>query len=459
MLCEEPFIKPWWGNLREEIPNTRYAEKIFERAFKLERLLVESASRPLDLALSEHQRALRMGKNDRNLLGTALYSAARNREALISSVGVNYEAGLLLKIGFLDALGSVNSEILGTFSNPDELLEILDEVRGKREVWLQKIYDEWEESIALCSSETIDALCSLFSIPKVFIEAGPWRSLYEAAKELARGKERQALHLRVKRDEDLSKKGIEELSRAGIDIKFSTYTTYCLIIDNPKNIRGLQTFRNGVIEIQDEGSQLLVEAASSFIKGKVLDLCAGGGGKALAMSDIAPEADIYAFDIDLRRLNGIHPRIRRGGIKNIKTLGSLDEVSANAPYDFVLIDAPCTSTGTIRRNPDIAWRWDAESVEQIVNTQRDLLCNSVSLVKRGGVLAYATCSLLSVENNLQFESFLKEYEDVFEEVVLKPTSANPFAEKENRLSFGARLPLDLGEYNGDSFYLAIARRR
>ncbi|PLX45226.1 MAG: SAM-dependent methyltransferase, partial [Deltaproteobacteria bacterium] len=127
-------------------------------------------------------------------------------------------------------------------------------------------------------------------------------------------------------------------------------------------------------------------------------------------------------------------------------------------YDFILIDAPCTSTGTMRRNPDINWRWSAEKIQEIVTTQYNLLRNSMDLVSRGGVVAYATCSLLAVENNLQFEKFLAEHIGLLEEVPPCAANGNPFSAKENRLSAGSRVPLNFTKYQGDAFFLALAKR-
>ncbi|PLX44721.1 MAG: hypothetical protein C0609_05065, partial [Deltaproteobacteria bacterium] len=322
------------------MPKLRYASKIFERASSLEEMLVSSSLKPLDAALGEHQRARRMGKNDRNLLGMALYSASRSRNAIMEVIGADFPPGRLLTIGFLDATGELGSEVLDAFTPAEELVDILDKVNAKRHIWMQNIYGEWGEDLVSCTDETVDSICGLFSIPNVFIESGPWRKVNEAAGELVRGKDRQNIHLRCKRASGASEALMSELNQMDKGYWRSAYSESCIIAESPLNIRNFESFRLGMVEVQDEGSQLLIEAAAPFIKGKVLDLCAGGGGKSLAMSDLAPDTDIYAYDIDLRRLNGIYSRIRRAAAKNIKTLSSFDEVMSAAPYDFIPIDAP-----------------------------------------------------------------------------------------------------------------------
>lgn len=169
-------------------------------------------------------------------------------------------------------------------------------------------------------------------------------------------------------------------------------------------------FVKGGFEVQDEGSQLAALLSGAGPGMQVLDLCAGSGGKTLALASMMDRrGQIFAYDSDLRRLAPIHDRLKRAGAHNVQVRGpkgKQDVISdLRGKIDLVLIDAPCTGTGVWRRNPDAKWRMRPGALEQRVKEQSVLLDQASAFVKPGGRIAYVTCSVLQVENNAQIRAF------------------------------------------------------
>jgi 16S rRNA (cytosine967-C5)-methyltransferase len=170
-------------------------------------------------------------------------------------------------------------------------------------------------------------------------------------------------------------------------------------------------FLKGMIEVQDEGSQLAALFAAAKPGEQVLDLCAGAGGKTLVLAAMMQnKGQIYSTDDDKRRLAPIHDRLKRSGARNVQVRtpksvgGELDDLKGR--IDLVLIDAPCTGTGAWRRNPDAKWRMRPCALEQRQKEQAEVLDRAVPLLKAGGRIAYITCSLLEEENADQVRAFL-----------------------------------------------------
>ena len=170
-------------------------------------------------------------------------------------------------------------------------------------------------------------------------------------------------------------------------------------------------YRDGLVEVQDEGSQLIALACEPEADQRILDLCAGAGGKALAIAAAAPDAVVLAADANRDRLSKLAPRAARAGatietrlVDPRRELEELDDWRGSA--DLVLVDAPCSGSGTWRRNPDARWRLTPERFERLIVLQRHLLETGAELVRPGGALVYGVCSLLTREGAGQVDSFL-----------------------------------------------------
>ena len=173
-------------------------------------------------------------------------------------------------------------------------------------------------------------------------------------------------------------------------------------------------FLKGMIEVQDEGSQLAALFAGAKPGEQVLDLCAGAGGKTLALAAMMEnKGQIYATDNDKRRLAPIHERLARSGARNVQVRtpksigGELDDLAGRC--DLVLIDAPCTGTGAWRRNPDAKWRMRPGALVERQKEQSEILDRAVPMLNAGGRIAYVTCSVLDEENGAQVRGFLARH--------------------------------------------------
>ena len=169
-------------------------------------------------------------------------------------------------------------------------------------------------------------------------------------------------------------------------------------------------FKEGLFEVQDEGSQLLAPMLEPRRQEMVVDFCAGAGGKTLHVGALmANTGTVYAFDVLAKRLEKLKPRLRRAGLNNVRMVTISHERDARVQrlkgkVDRVLVDAPCSGTGTLRRNPDIKWR--DINLAELTDTQQRILAAAAELLKPGGRLVYATCSLLKEENEDIVEKFL-----------------------------------------------------
>ncbi|MBN8631248.1 MAG: RsmB/NOP family class I SAM-dependent RNA methyltransferase [Rhodobacterales bacterium] len=171
--------------------------------------------------------------------------------------------------------------------------------------------------------------------------------------------------------------------------------------ENARKLQTSQAYLSGLVELQDASSQAVVEALPLADGMMVLDHCAGGGGKTLAMPARA-KLQLHAHDANPKRMNDLPERARRAGVKVTLT----ERPEASAPYDLVLVDAPCSGSGSWRRDPEGKWRLTPESLAATVATQAAILDRVAPMVRKGGVLAYATCSLLDRENGDQVRDFL-----------------------------------------------------
>ncbi|MGL5446160.1 MAG: RsmB/NOP family class I SAM-dependent RNA methyltransferase [Rhabdaerophilum sp.] len=225
-------------------------------------------------------------------------------------------------------------------------------------------------------------------------------------------------------------------------------------------------FLKGAIEIQDEGSQLASLLAGAKAGMQVLDYCAGGGGKTLAMAaEMNNKGQIFATDNDARRLAPIHDRVTRAGVRNVqvrtpKGKAAPDLKDLAGKCDLVLVDAPCTGVGTWRRHPDAKWRLRPNALEMRCEEQRNVLADAKRYVKPGGRFVYITCSLLDSENGAQVKAFLAANPDF---AIVDPTEnakaqgLGTIAHHKDATSLG--LLLSPHRTNTDGFFIAVMSRK
>ncbi|MDG2252722.1 MAG: RsmB/NOP family class I SAM-dependent RNA methyltransferase [Methylophilaceae bacterium] len=218
-------------------------------------------------------------------------------------------------------------------------------------------------------------------------------------------------------------------------------------------------FLDGNIEVQDEGSQILSFLLSPGRGQMVADFCAGAGGKSLAISSIMKNTGrVYAFDISERRLANLKQRLKRSGGSNIMMQRIANENDLKikrlkGKFDRVIVDAPCTGLGTLRRNPDLKWRQNKRSLSELIVKQGAILNSASTLCKKGGYLVYATCSLLDDENEMIVEKFLSEHKD------FATISAKDALEKQGiKLDCDNYLKLFPNIHKTDGFFGALLER-
>lgn len=203
----------------------------------------------------------------------------------------------------------------------------------------------------------------------------------------------------------------KELQVAGIKAVPTPYSPWGLRIDGKPPLNKLDAFTRGAIEVQDEGSQLLALLLEAKRGEMVADFCAGAGGKTLAIgAAMRSTGRLYAFDTSAHRLEALKPRLARSGLSNVHPAAIAHERDERikrlaGKLDRVLVDAPCSGLGTLRRNPDLKWRQNMQAVQEMSVKQAAILQSAARLLKSGGRLVYATCSVLPQENEAIAEAF------------------------------------------------------
>lgn len=223
-------------------------------------------------------------------------------------------------------------------------------------------------------------------------------------------------HTQMKRD-----KAVQELQKQGIDCAATPYAPHGIRLQGKVALNALALYQQGVIEVQDEGSQLLALLTGAKRNTLGVDFCAGAGGKTLALLAMMRvhkqqkqqnTSKLYALDTSARRLDALQPRLERAQIPAsalyTQVLDSVQDgrlTKLTGKADFVLVDAPCSGTGTLRRQPELKWKLSAEQVQDYARQQLEILQAASKLLRSGGRLVYATCSLLAEENEAVMQSF------------------------------------------------------
>lgn len=260
--------------------------------------------------------------------------------------------------------------------------------------------------------------------------------------------------LKAERDDVLA-----SLRAGGIDAAPTPLSPLGIRLRDKPALQKHPLFLAGAFEVQDEGSQLLGLLLAPRRSEMVCDFCAGAGGKTLLLGALMHGSGrLYAFDVSERRLARMKPRLARSGLSNVQPVRIAHERDAKikrlaGKMDRVLVDAPCSGLGTLRRNPDLKWRQTPESLAELTSKQAAILESAARLVKPGGRLVYATCSLLTEENETIVETFLAAHPE------FRALSAEALlAARQVRLETGDWLRLDPARHGTDGFFAAALER-
>lgn len=250
------------------------------------------------------------------------------------------------------------------------------------------------------------------------------------------------------------------LATAPILCEPTPYAPLGLRVIKKPALQNLPLFKNGSIEVQDEGSQLLAQIVGAKRGEMVVDFCAGAGGKTLALGALMRNTGrLYAFDVSEKRLAKLKPRLARSGLSNVHPVQIAHERDAKikrlaGKIDRVLVDAPCSGLGTLRRNPDVKWRQSPGAIVEMNEKQTAILAGAARLVKPGGRLVYATCSLLDEENEAVVTQFLSTHDD-FVLVSMKDI----LAEQKIALEMQDYLKLLPHVHGTDGFFAGVLERK
>ena len=284
----------------------------------------------------------------------------------------------------------------------------------------------------------------------------------EAILTLGQGMQKAApLDIRVntlkgKRDDVLA-----QLLEEGFEGSATPYSPFGIRLVGKPAINRHTLFEKGVIEVQDEGSQILGMLLAPRRGEMVVDFCAGAGGKTLLLGALMQSSGrLYAFDVSEKRLANFKPRMARSGLSNVNSQRIEHERDTRIKrlakkIDRVLVDAPCSGLGTLRRNPDLKIRQTAEALEELNRLQANILASAATLVKAGGRLVYATCSILPAENEAIVEAFLAAH-PAFELVPVNTVLAEQRIDLEMD---GDYLKLMPHAHGTDGFFAAVLTHR
>ncbi len=252
---------------------------------------------------------------------------------------------------------------------------------------------------------------------------------------------------------------LERLGESGLEASPCPWAPLGIRLAGKPALARHPLYLEGLVEVQDEGSQLLGHLVAPRRGEMVVDFCAGAGGKTLLLGALMRSTGrLYAFDVADRRLAKLRPRVARAGLSNVHPICISGENDVRikrlaGKADRVLVDAPCSGLGTLRRNPDLKWRQTPGSVDELSRKQCDILVGAARMVQRGGRLVYATCSLLPEENSLIVERFLATHAD------FRRTSAREvLADQGIAVECGEDLVLLPHVHGTDGFFAAVLER-
>jgi 16S rRNA (cytosine967-C5)-methyltransferase len=394
---------------------------------------------PADTTLSRYFRDHpRLGSRERGAVAEGIYAVLRNKSFFtdFAEGGSGPTMRRLTILGLAEAMGA--DSLGGLTEEETEWLARITQIdrnlmqplmRANMPKWLfDKLVAQYGEAEAMALSEALNAPAPL---------------------------DLRVNSLKATRDEVVA-----TLAEAPIAAVPMPYAALGLRVIKKPSLQNLPLFQSGAIEVQDEGSQILSQIVGARRGEMVVDFCAGAGGKTLALGAMMRNTGrLYAFDVSDKRLAKLKPRMARSGLSNVHPVLIAHERDAKikrlaGKIDRVLVDAPCSGLGTLRRNPDVKWRTQPSAVGELQVKQAAILDGAARLVKAGGRLVYATCSVLDEENDFIAEQFLAAHPDF----VLLPMQ-QVLAEQKIDLEMGDYLKLLPHKHQTDGFFAAVFERK
>ncbi|MBO4576363.1 MAG: RsmB/NOP family class I SAM-dependent RNA methyltransferase [Neisseriaceae bacterium] len=413
---------------------------IFHKTVEITQKII-SFEQPADACLSAFFRANnKLGRQDRAEIAETVFYLLRHFEKIQAACGANLSAKMAVLVCLM-LLRGFSISALEDFCNNEEKQALTCIKQNKNN------FSGSLNIIAELPNWLIDALRAVYSDDEI-VKIG--QTMQVSA----------PLDIRVNILKNQRDKVLKQLQDEGLSAIATPISPIGIRLLEKPALQKHPLFLDGTIEVQDEGSQLLSLLSGAKRGLTVVDFCAGAGGKTLAMGALMQnKGRLYAFDISEKRLNNLKPRISRSGLGNVLPQWIDNEHDSklqrlHGKADIVLVDAPCSGTGTLRRNPDIKYRQSPDKVARIVAQQASIFQAASQLVKAGGRLIYATCSLLRDENEQQVETFLHNNPQFTLQNTAELLSPYLSVESDNKM-----LRLNPVTHNTDGFFAAVLVRQ
>jgi 16S rRNA (cytosine967-C5)-methyltransferase len=369
---------------------------------------IHNAFVPMDNVIGDYMRGRKyIGSNDRRYVANFCYTAMRSHAKImwwLDFAGIEFNARSYV-LAALALLEQQSVEYIVGICNGDKYSPEL--LSDEEKAGLEKICGQ-----ALIHPDMPERV--VCEVPEEHYEE--IKSIYgdDFAAEMEAYLGEAALDLRVNINKLTREDALNSLKKENVAAKAHEFSPWGIRLKQKVFLSTTRTFKKRLIDIQDEGSQLIALACNAKPSMQVLDYCAGAGGKTLALANAMQcKGRVVAMDIDSRRLAKARPRFTRAGVSDIIEVRGLEEIKnrkwlrrQKATFDVTLLDVPCSGTGTWRRNPDLRWHHYGPKFEDLLVTQAEILDKISDTVKLGGRMVYATCSMLKQENEQQIEAFL-----------------------------------------------------
>lgn len=385
--------------------------------------IIRKSPQPADLVMSRYLRERKyVGATDRRFISAVVFTCLRKLQtcqAIADALGLD------------DVTAAAHALLQG--SADSVLANLSEDVTSNTQPWLlESTRERWGDNAG-----------------------NVWRALAEPAAVVLRVNQRRASRAAL----------LEALQADGIRCHAGRWSSVAIVLEERVFLDSHKVIKEGYAEVQDEASQMVSIAAAPNMLDSVLDACAGAGGKTLHVADLQRDkGHIIARDVDAQRMRSLLPRARRAGLQSIFVMpiqlhehnGTLPRGFPRNGFDLVLIDAPCTGMGTVRRMPMPKWTLTEDRLQRYVAKQRHLLHSLSTHVRVGGVLLYATCSILPQENEHVVREFLAAHPEFTLETL--PESCATACEAAGIHTDNGMLQMDPFHHGTDGLFMARMRR-